>query len=102
MGTEQWIEGEWPMPISFQIPAELEVGLAAQLGDLNRAAKEAFAIQSYRSGKISVGVVTQLLGLESRWDTDRWLKDHDIPVPLTNDDLEADRQALDQILGPVY
>lgn len=89
------------MPISFEIPAELEVGLAAQLGDLNRAAKEAFAIQSYRSGKISVGVVAQLLGLESRWDAERWLKDRDIPMPFTNVDLEADRQALDQILGPV-
>ena len=90
------------MPISFEIPAELEAGLAAELGDLNRAAKEAFVIQSYRSGKISVGVVAQLLGLESRWDAERWLKDRDIPMPLTHDDLEADRQALDQILGPVH
>jgi len=90
------------MSISFEIPAELEVGLAAQLGDLNRAAKEAFVIQSYRSGKISVGVVAQLLGLESRWDAERWLKDRDIPVPLTNDDMDADRHALDQILGPVH
>lgn len=89
------------MPISFEIPAELEVGLAAQLGDLNRAAKEAFAIESYRSGKISVGVVARLLGLGSRWEAQRWLKDRDVPMPLTNDDLEADRQVLDQILGPV-
>ena len=90
------------MPISFEIPAELEAGLAAELGDLNRAAKEAFVIQGYRSGKISVGVVARLLGLESRWDAERWLKDRDIPMPLTRDDLEADRQALDQILGPVH
>ena len=73
------------MPISFEIPAELEAGLAAEFGDLNRVAKEAFVIQSYRSGKISVGVVAQLLGLESRWDAERWLKDHNIPMPLTHD-----------------
>ncbi|MFV1968668.1 MAG: UPF0175 family protein [Pirellulaceae bacterium] len=89
------------MPISFDIPAELEAGLTAELGDLNRAAKEAFVIESYRSGKISIGIATQLLGLESRWDAQRWLKDRNVPLPLTHDDLESDQQALDQILGPV-
>ena len=90
------------MPITFEIPAELEPGLTAELGDLNHAAKEAFVIQGYRSGKVSVGVVAQLLGLESRWDAERWLKDRDISMPLTHDDLEAERRILDQILGPVH
>ncbi len=90
------------MSITFEIPAELESELTAELGNLNQVAKEAFAIQGYRSGKVSIGVLTQLLGLESRWDAERWLKDRDIPMPLTHEDLEAERVALDQILGPVH
>jgi len=87
------------MAISFNLPSDVEKNLAARLGDLGQAAKEAFVIEGYRSGRFGISIVRRLLGFETRWEAEQWLSGHDVPINYTPEDLEADRQTLNRLLG---
>lgn len=87
------------MAISFSLPSDVEENLAARLGDLGQAAKEAFVIEGYRRGRFGISVVRRLLGLETRWEAQQWLSRHDVAINYTPEDLEADRQTLNRLLG---
>ena len=87
------------MAISFNLPSDLEENLAARLGDLGQAAKEAFIIEGYRSGRFGTSMVRRLLGLETRWEAEQWLSGHDVPINYTPEDLQADRRTLNRLLG---
>jgi predicted HTH domain antitoxin len=81
------------MPISINIPERIESDLRAKWGDLDQAAKEALAIKSYRTARISLGQVAELLGM-GVIEAQGWLSQHGIPLNYSLDDLEADRRAL--------
>lgn len=68
-------------------------------GDLDRAALEALVVEGYRTGRLSSAEVGVVLGLTDRWEVNRWLAERDVPLNYTIADLEADRRALDQVLG---
>ena len=89
------------MPVTFELPAELEQSLREEFPDLDRAAKEALVVELYRDGKISHYKLAQALGLD-RHETEEVLKRHhvveDLPTP---PDLDSDRGALERVLGPV-
>jgi hypothetical protein len=86
------------MPISFDLPPDVQSLLASQFDDLSQAAKEAFAIEGYRTRKFGLTTVRRILGFETRWDAEKWLTEHDVPMNYTCDDLEADRETLDRVL----
>lgn len=44
---------------------------------MSRAMIESLAVEGYRSGRISAFTVGQLLGHESRWETQDFLAEHD-------------------------
>ncbi len=86
------------MSITFTIPESIEQELAKQLGDLGQAAKEALVIESYRTGKLSIGQVTSVLGFETRFQAEQWLGKHGVFWNYTVEELQADRQALHKLL----
>jgi hypothetical protein len=89
------------MDFSITIPDQAGETLRQAFGeDLSRAALEAMAIEGYRSGKLSTYEVQTLLGLEDRWATEAWLAQHQVHLNYGWEDLEADRAALDRVLGP--
>ena len=89
------------MTVSFNIPEQAKETLQQAFGEnLGCAAIEALAIEGYRSGKLSNYEVQTLLGLEDRWHTQSWLGQHGVNENYTLEDLEADRQTLDRVLGP--
>ncbi len=61
------------MQITVQLPDDL-----AQHSDPAREALEAFAIEGYRSGVLSAYQVRLLLGFETRYELDGFLKDHEV------------------------
>lgn len=67
--------------------------LQAQWGDLSVAAKEALAIESYRTGRISLGVLAEMLDM-GVIEADAWLAQRGVPLDYTPDDLAADRDDL--------
>ncbi len=89
------------MAITFELPAEVERELQRQVGDLGRAAKEAFIIENYRAGLLSIGDVAELLGFETRFEAEQWLGRRGVRMNYSVEDLEADRRTLDRVLGPV-
>ena len=61
------------MTISFDLPPDVQSLLTEQFDDLSQAAKEAFAVEGYRTRKFGVSTVRRILGFETRWDAERWL-----------------------------
>lgn len=88
------------MNITISIPDEFLEPLHAAVGtDLGRAAVEQLALEGYRTQKLSLYQVQQLLGLNNTWDTEEWLGKHGVCLNYQLDDLQADRETLDRILG---
>jgi predicted HTH domain antitoxin len=85
------------MAITFDIPKSIEDDLVRQVGDISQAAKEALVIESYRTGKLSIGQVASALGLETRFQAEEWLGRHGVSWNYTSSDLEADRETLSKL-----
>jgi predicted HTH domain antitoxin len=87
------------MPITFTLPADIERNLRQEWTDLDQAAKEAFVIHGYNTGKLSLGYVAQILGLDTSIQAQEWLARQGVPLNYSSEDLEADRQTLARLFG---
>lgn len=85
--------------VSFDIPEAIKNLLAAEWGDVSRAAIESLAIESYRTGKLTIGQVASLLGLETRWDVERWLGERGVEWNYDIQEFEDDLRTLDDLMG---
>lgn len=65
--------------------------------NLSQAAIEALTIEGYRARKFGIGAVRRLLGLRTRWETEAWLRTHEVPLNYSLDDFQADCRTLDQL-----
>lgn len=88
------------MPVTIQLPPEIERQLREQDPALDENARTQFLIANYRAGKLSTGDLAMILGCATRQEVDHWLAERGVDRPYSLDDLEADRAALDKILGP--
>jgi len=69
------------MTVSFSLPSDIEAHLRRDLGDLDRAAKEATLVELYRQENLTHYELSQALGL-SRFETDGLLKRHHVTEDL--------------------
>jgi hypothetical protein len=83
---------EQDMIITVEIPEELASRLGADPAQLPRQALEALVLEGHRQGKLTEAETGRLLGFESRFQIDRFLKDHGVELAYTRDDLEYERQ----------
>jgi predicted HTH domain antitoxin len=80
------------MQITVQLPDDL-----ATRPNPAREALEAFAIEGYRSGALSAFQIRLLLGFETRYELDGFLKDHEVwEHSYTVEDLEKDAAGFEQ------
>jgi predicted HTH domain antitoxin len=87
------------MDVIIHIPKGIEEQLEAAFGrDLAGAAREALAIEGYRTERLSLGQVAELLGV-STTEADQFLKERHVPLLYTVDDFERDRKALESALA---
>lgn len=77
------------MHVRIDISESAEAALRQEWGDLDRAAKEALLIESYRTGKVSLGFLAETLGM-GVIEADRWLAERNVPLNYTYDDLQKD------------
>jgi predicted HTH domain antitoxin len=81
---------------------ELSDRTARHFGDtpetIARALIEKAALEDYRSERISLAKLSEILGLD-RWKTEDFLNQHNARQPYTAAMLEEDRQNLEKILG---
>lgn len=80
------------MQISLDLPDELASALAAPVPDLPRAAFEAIALEAYREHKLTTAQLRRILGFETRYELDGFLKQHEVWLDYTWQDLEQDRE----------
>ncbi len=87
------------MQIKIDIPEAIGQQLIAQWGNVSQRAKEALAIEAYRTGSLTSAQVQSLLNLSSRWEVEEFLKNSQAYLDYTEEDLEQDRQTLNNLLS---
>ena len=85
------------MEVTVSIPDKF-VSISGTRADLSREMLEAFAIESYRQEKMSLGQIAELLGI-SIDEANAFLKKHRIPLNYDLADLAEDRQAIEMFLN---
>jgi hypothetical protein len=85
------------MNVTVQIPDDLAKRLAASGDDLSRRALEGFALEEYKNGHITKAELRRLLGLETRYELDGFLKIHGVVADITIDDLHQDLRDLESL-----
>lgn len=85
------------MNVAIELPKEIANSLAGPDEDLSRIALEALAAQGYRNGRLSHAEVQHLLGFNSRWETDAFLKQAGAHIDYTEADLQRDLETSQQI-----
>ena len=78
------------MNVAIEIPDDVGKALSGQAGGVSRVVLEAVAVEAYRSGAITPVQVQRMLGLQSRWETDSFLKRSGACSDYTMEDLESD------------
>ena len=84
------------MAITFELPQDVERILRDALGDLSEAAKEAFLVQSYFAGRLSVGQVAAVIG-KGVIESQAWLAEKGAPLSYSTEDLDEDRKTLKRL-----
>jgi predicted HTH domain antitoxin len=82
------------MNVVIDIPDEVARQIEAHSGELSRAVREAVAVEAYRTGTITPAQVQQMLGFQSRWDTEAFLRRVEAYHDYTMSDLERDLAAI--------
>ena len=82
----------------MDIPEAIGQQLIAQWGNVSQRAREALAIEAYRTGSLTSAQVQSLLNLSSRWEVEEFLKNLQAYLDYTEEDLEQDRQTLNNLL----
>jgi hypothetical protein len=81
------------MDVHLEIPEEVAQQLASDATGLAHAALEAIALEGVRSGKLTVAQARRLLGIQSRYEMDGFLKVHGVFLDLTLEDVRRDSEA---------
>lgn len=81
------------MQVTIEIPDAVVAQLKLNGGTMSRELLEAFAVEAYRSEKLSRGQVSELLGLNF-WETEEFLRKRGAFLHYDLNDLEQDREAL--------
>lgn len=81
------------MQIKLELPDDVAQGLEAQVKNLPRALLESFALEGYRSGKLTEEQVRKILGYGTRMQVDGFLKEHGVYLDYTLEDLDCETEA---------
>jgi hypothetical protein len=81
------------MNLTVPIPDDLAQRLGATGGDLSRRALEALAAEEYKHGRITKPELQRLLGVETTFQLDEFLKAHDV-VEGTREHANGDKKGL--------
>jgi hypothetical protein len=86
------------MSVTFDLPGDLEQNLRRELGDLDRAAKEAAMIELYRQHRLTHHELATALDL-SRFAVDALLKSHGVTYDMSLDEIQRESASLRERSG---
>jgi len=87
------------MRIEFELPEDIAEAL--QSSDLSRTALESLAIEGYRSQRLGNGQLRRILGFTTPMEVDAFLKEHDVYLNYTMEELEKDLRSIESA-GQAY
>jgi hypothetical protein len=85
------------MNVTVQIPDDLAKRLTASGGDLSRRALEALAAEEYKHDRLTKPELQNLLGFETSFQLDEFLKAHDVWIEYTIEDAEREQRSLERL-----
>ncbi len=85
------------MNVTVEIPDDIAPRLMAGGHDLSREALEMIAAEAYKQDRITKPELRRLLGIETSYQLDGFLKAHDIWIEYTMEDAERERRSLDRL-----
>jgi Uncharacterised protein family (UPF0175) len=85
------------MNLIVQIPDDIAGRLSASGGDLSRRALEALLAEEYKHERLTKPELQQLLGIETSYELDGFLKAHDVWIEYTREDAERERKGLERL-----
>jgi hypothetical protein len=85
------------MNITVHIPDDMAERLAAEGGDLERRALEALGLAEHQAGRLTVTELRQLLGFETRYELDGFLKAHGVFEEYTLDEIDREVQTMKRL-----
>jgi hypothetical protein len=85
------------MNVTVEIPDDLANRLTAAGVDLPRRALEALAVEEYRQDRLSTAELQKVLGIETSFQLDVFLKAHDLWIEYTLQDAERERKSLERL-----
>jgi len=85
------------MNVLLTIPDQLASRLMAAKPDLERQALEAWMLENYRAGRLTIDELGEALGLETLNEVDGFLKAHGVWEDYSIADLRRDRRTLDEL-----
>ena len=85
------------MILTLPIPDDLANRLGADGEDLSRRALEAFGLEEYKAGRITKAELRRLLGFETRYELDGFLKAHEVWMNYTIEDLRREVATLQRL-----
>jgi hypothetical protein len=85
------------MYVTVPIPDDLANRLSADGDDLSRRALEGFGLEECKAGRITKVELRRLLGFETRYELDGFLKAHDVWMNYTIEDLRREVATLQQL-----
>ncbi len=86
------------MNLTVRIPDDVAQRLGASSVDLERRALEALVAEEYRAGRLDKPDLRRLLGFETSYEIDGFLKAHGIYLDYTLVDLEREREAFARLV----
>ncbi len=86
------------MYIQIEIPEDFVHRLQAQWDNLPQCTLEALAAETYREGIFSLAEVGRLLGHDSRWQTETFLREKQAYLHYMEDDLAADTESIRDVI----
>jgi len=78
------------MQVTIELPEDIGEQLSTEWKDLPRVTLEALALEAYRTQKVSTEQLRRLLGFESRYELDGFLKQHEVWLDYSLDDFERE------------
>ncbi|HEV7266347.1 MAG TPA: UPF0175 family protein [Falsiroseomonas sp.] len=85
------------MNVTLRIPDEIAERLTAAGADLERDALEGFALEAFRAGRLTRYELRLLLGIETRYELDGFLKARGINDGMTLEEWRREQEALDRL-----
>lgn len=82
------------MEVLLTVPDDIVERLQVRSEDLSRHALESLAAESYRAGLLTAAEVQRMLGFETRWQTDAFLKDRGAYLDYNEEDFAQDIKTL--------